>query len=233
MNKIFGLESLTISEIYTRYKNYLIPILIIFVCFILLIQVTIPQISVLSQRQQEVKTENDKLKILEGNYEILAKLSDSTLNSQLTITTDALPLEKNFAGVINAINLSANKAGVFLGDYQFTVGDLKKSIPGKNASSMELTLSVNGGALPTSRFIAELYKSLPVAEVTSVTVNSDKAQITAVFYYQPFPGVQNTAAFSDLTPDKVNLLNELSSWNNPRTFEQVSVSSPSASLSSF
>lgn len=233
MNKVFGLELQTFQELYLKHKNYIVPVLIIVVCFILLSQVTIPQVDFLSQKLQEENVERAKLNTLNKNLEILSSLNDSTLDSQLQLATDALPIEKNFAGIVNTVNLSANKAGVFLGDYEFTVGDLSKVGPGKNAPSLELVLAVNGGAAPTGKFVSELYKSLPVAEVTSIVVTGNRSTVTAIFYYKPFVGQSDTTSpLPSLTQDKVSLIRELSAWNNPRILEQINFVATSSATSS-
>lgn len=234
MNKVFGLEIRTLQELYLKHKNYLVPALIIVVCFILLSQITIPQVNFLSERIQEETAEKAKLNTLNKNLDILSNLNDLTLDSQLQLTTDALPIDKNFAGIINAVNLSANKAGVFLGDYDFVVGDLSKVGPGKNAPSLELLLSVNGGVVATGRFVSELYKSLPIAEATSIVITGNRSIVTAVFYYKPFVGASDASIpLSLLTQDKIDLIREISGWNNPRTFEEINFEATgSASTSS-
>lgn len=233
-DKVFGLEIRTLQELYLKYKNYLTPALIIVVCFMLISQITIPQLNFLSQKLQEEKTERAKLATISKNLEILSNLNETTLDSQLQLATDALPIEKNFAGIINTVNLSANKAGVFLGDYEFSVGDLSKVGPGKNAPSMELVLSVNGGIAATGNFVGELYKSLPIAEVTSIMVTGNRSTVTALFYYKPFVGSSDaTLPLQVISQDRVSLIKEISSWNNPRTLEQFNfVGTASANLSS-
>ncbi len=121
MSSKISLDRLTLERLYKKHKDYLIPIVTIIVCFILLLQVTIPQIGFLSAKQEEVSVEKAKLKILNNNLNILSNLNDSTLNSQFALATAALPVEKNFAGILNTINLAASKAGVFLGDFEFQV----------------------------------------------------------------------------------------------------------------
>lgn len=232
-DKVFGLELKTFEELYARNKNYIVPILIIVVCFFLLIQITIPQLTTLSQKQQEERNEKSKLNTLNKNSEILSKLNDATLDSYLQLMIDALPLEKNFAGIINSINLSANKAGIFLGDYEFVVGDLSKVSPGKNAPTLEVVLSVNGGVAPTAKFISELYKSLPVTEVTSVVVTGDRSTVTAMFYYKPFVGDTDTVnPLSDLNQSQLDLIRQMFTWNNSRIAEQVTFVSTQSAIPS-
>lgn len=231
MNKVFGIEVKTLGFFYNKYKNYLVPILTLVICFFLLIGITIPQIGLLSQRQAELKAEEEKLNILNKNYSILSNLSSSSLDSRLKLSTDALPIDKNFAAIINSINLSAEKAGVFLGDYQFTVGDLSKSTPGKTASFLEVDLSINGGAISIGKFVGELYKSLPIAEVKNIVVNNNRGQLTVDFYYRNYAPIDSNSfsPLPELTKDRIDILKEIGNYNNPSILEFPVINASSSS----
>jgi len=233
-----GIDRLTINLLYQKHKDYIVPIAIIVVCFLLLIKITIPQIGSLSVKQQEVKFEKEKLSTLKNNLKILSNLNESILDSQLSIVSDALPEGKNFAGVLNSISISANKAGVFLGDFEFQVGDLSKvATPSQGLPNLQLSLVTNGNAAATARFINELYKSLPISEITSIEINSNRAALNTFFYYKPFPQkvIDESFSLSSLSKADLDTIAEISSWNNPRVLEQIqpllkptSVSSSSA-----
>lgn len=219
-----GIDRSTINLLYQKHKDYIVPIAIIVVCFLLLIKITIPQIDNLSVKQQEVKFEKEKLTTLKNNLKILSNLNESTLDSQLSTVSDALPEGKNFAGVLNSISISANKAGVFLGDFEFQVGDLSKSAtPSQGLPNLQLSLATNGNVSATSRFINELYKSLPISEITSIEVNSNRAVLNTFFYYKPFPKIPTDKSFplSSLSKADLDTIAEISSWNNPRVLEQI------------
>lgn len=211
----------------------------IIVCFFLLVEITIPQLSNLSTQQQEVKVEKEKLTTLQNNLKLLSNLNESVLDSQLSLTSDALPSEKNFSGILNVISLSANKAGVFLGDFDFQVGDLSKNtIPPNGLPSLTLSLTTNGNTSATARFISELYKSLPISEVTTIEVSSNRARLNTLFYYKPFPqggGSGNIPLYS-LSKNDLDVIKEISSWNNTKILEQIQPvlkTSPVSSTSAF
>ena len=220
MNGKINLDKLILQQLYKKNKDYLIPIITIIVCFILLVQVTIPQIGLFSKKQAEISTERIKLETLNNNFSILSCLDDSTLNSQFDLAVLALPSEKKFESVLNAINLAASKTGVFLGDFEFQVGDLSKTGPGKIAPSLKLTLLINGGASETVSFVKELYKSLPLSEVSDIQVNNKNSTISISFYYKPFASVSdNTLLLSKISKPQLDLLNEISSWNNYQSLQ--------------
>lgn len=220
MSGKISIDRLTLERLYKKHKDYLIPIVTIIVCFILLVQITIPQIGILSQRQEDVGAERKKLDNLTNNLNLLSGLNDYTLDSQLSLSVSALPPEKNFASVLNTISLAAGKAGVFLGDFEFQVGDLSKIPPGKKAPSLSLALFVNGGVGGTLRFINELDRSLPLAEVLNIEVNNTSSTVTVVFYYKPFVNItDSTLPLSPLSKTYTDTLKEISTWNNPGVIE--------------
>lgn len=237
MNKI-SIDRMTLSLIYNRNKDYLVPLFTILVAFILLIQITIPSLSTLSTKNQEVKFEKEKLTTLKNNLNILTTLNTQTLDLQLSNATDALPSSKNFAGVLNAVSISANLSGVALGDFEFQVGDISNSVtPSKGFPNLQLSLNINGSVTNIAKFVNELYKTMPVSEVSNIQVTGGRATLNTLFYYKPYLGksIDETIPLNNLSKSNLDLLTEISSWNNPKIIEQIQpiinaspVSSPSA-----
>lgn len=235
-----GIDRSTIIYLYKKNRDYVIPIIAIIIGFILFIRITIPTLNNLSEREQEVKFEKQKLETLKNNFKILSELNESILDSQLLAATDALPSGKNFAGVLNAVSISANRAGIFLGDFEFQVGDLSKTVtPTKGLPSLQLSLVTTGNANATAGFVNELYKSLPISEITNIEVNGNRATLSTVFYYKPnaLGKTDEYLPVSNLSQTDLKTIVEITSWNNPRTFEEIqpflppsSTSSPSASF---
>ncbi len=220
----FNIDKETFIFLYKKYRDFLIPAITIIICFILLVKIIIPQINSLSKRGQEMKAEKTKLDILKNNLKLLVDLNESTLDSQLAIASDALPSTKNFTGVLNEVSLSANKSGVFLGDFEFQVGDLSKLTSSEeNLPSLQLTLIVNGGVTSAVKFINELYKSLPLAEVKGIEINNLRSTMATVFYYKQFStdSVNPSAPLSPLSSNDLSIIKDFSSWNNPKVFEQI------------
>lgn len=220
-----SVDRITIEQLYRRNKDYLVPIIIIIVCFILLIEVTIPQIGSLSVREQEYSAEKKKLDTLNNNLAILDKLSDSALSYQLSIVTNALPSDKNFAAILNGVNYAANKSGVFLGDYDFSVGSNNRIAPGQLFPSLQFSLSVNGGISPTARYITELAKSLPLSEITSIQITKNSSKVDVSFYYLPFNQLKdNYQPVLSLSKNYIDILKNLGTWNNPNIGPALSAS---------
>lgn len=230
----FKVNRSTLIYLYRKHKDYIIPIALVIVSFILFLKVTIPTLNNLSNREQEVKFEKEKLATLKNNLKILSELNELTLDSQLSLVSDALPTEKNFAGVLNAVSVSANKSGIFLGDYEFQVGDLSKTItPLKGLPFLQLSLVTTGDANATARFVKELYRSFPISEITNIEVNGARATLSTTFYYRPvsFGKTDEYNPLSSFSKGDLDIMRDLSTWNNPRILEEIAPLIPAATSS--
>lgn len=233
MNRKINYDITTIKFFYDRYKDYLLPLAIVFVCFILFAKIIIPQINNLSQTRIQAKIEKEKLLVLRNNLRLISDLNEGNLDSQLSITSDALPNEKDFTGVLNAVSFAASKTGVFLGDYEFQVGDLSKTESlGRIFPSLQLVLTVSGGVNATVKFVEELYKSVPLSQVTSVKISQGRSIITVVFYYKPFaPVALDSQPMREVSKDDLTTIKNISLWNNPKNLNQL-ISIPQSSTAS-
>lgn len=235
MNKNVSLEGLTIKYIYERNKKYLLPLLIIVASFGLFLQVTYPLFTEYKTMEELRSAEEQKLSTLKNNHSVLLSADEVTLDSQLAIATDALPVGKDFASILNAISISARNAGVVLGDYEFQVGDLSKDNPSVKYPTLELALIVSGNVTSIINFMDEVYKSLPLAEIINTEMNNNRSVITVVFYYKPLPGTPPVASpIQSLTPKNLTTLSTISTWNNGRLSQELIplLATPSATLSS-
>lgn len=218
MNKKVNIDAATFNFLYAKYKQYLLPVGVILACVFLFLFVVVPQFQNLLSAQEQAKVEQNKLAVLRSNLNVLSNLNQGQLDSQLQIVTNAFPPGKDFSGILSAVATAANRAGVFLGDYEFQVGDISKpNQQGLTAyPNLQLVLTVNGGAAGVTRFISELYKTAPVSEVVSVKMTNATSEVTANFYYRPFPplGYNDATPISIVSPDGLTTINNLSKWSN-------------------
>ncbi len=206
----------TIKLLYRKYKEYLIYILILVITVSLFLFAVLPRITDLSNLNDEKKIELNKFSNLKNNLDLLSNLNDSLLNSQLLVVSSALPSEKDFEGVLNAISLASGKSGASLGDYAFQVGDLSQPSIQTTTGFPFLTLSVNVRGTPSQivSFVGSLSKSTPISEVSSITQDGNNASISIVFYYKALPSIQvdDGRAIAPLSQKGRDIINTLSSW---------------------
>lgn len=181
----------TLRILYFRYKPYLIPFFVIFICAIIFIQVIIPQIQNTINLYTQLQNERKHIAIINQNISLAAKLDDAALTNSLQIVLKVLPQEKDFAGILNAITKAAGTANISLGDYNVQIGSLAK-VPvstaiGAGNNAIPITLTVNGTIPDVQRFLHALKNQLPLSDVKNVQMDKGKAvRITVGFYYQPF-----------------------------------------------
>ncbi|MCL6096446.1 MAG: hypothetical protein M1444_02055 [Patescibacteria group bacterium] len=234
MKKKVNIDSTTFWFLYGRYREYLLPIGVIFACILLFFLLIIPQFQNFLDTQEQAKVEANKLLVLRSNLNLLTNMDESQTDSQLQIASTTLPPNKDFSGILDGISAAANKAGVFLGDYEFQVGDISKpSLSIQSFPFLQLTLTINGGVNGVTKFMTELYKTVPLSEVTSVKVTNTNSEITAIFYYRPFPplGFNNSAPISPVSSQGLSTINTLSLWNNAVKVNQPVLQAPQASSS--
>ena len=216
MKPKFSLDKGTYKVLYERYREYIVPFAVIFACLVLIVRIIIPQVQDFIATVNTVKELQGQILVLKNNVQFLTGLDDSTLDSQIRIASSALPVEKDFAGILNAISLASARSGASLGDFSFAVGELSTmSAQLAPQPSIQVALTVSGDVFLAQRFIQELSKTVPLSEVLNVAVSGRSASLTTVFYYRVFPPIQFDASMqlSDLSQNEEQLLNKLSSWD--------------------
>lgn len=215
MTPKFSLDKGTYKVLYERYREYLAPFVVIFVCFVLIIKVIIPQVQDFIEALKTVKELQGQIAVLKNNVQFLTSLNDSALDSKMRVASSALPAEKDFVGILNAVTAASARAGVSLGDFSFAVGELStKSAQLAGQPTIQVALTVGGDAFLAQRFIQELSKTVPLSEVLNVAVSGRSSSLTTVFFYKVFPPIQfdGSKPIFALSQSEDQLLNKLSSW---------------------
>lgn len=206
----------TLKFLYEKNKEFIIPVAIIIVCFILLIKFIMPQFQALFTLGNDAKKDSSKIIVLKNNFNLLSALTDSTLDPKLQIVNAALPTNKDFIGIINAISYASSIAGVNVGDFQLEIGDLSKAaIDTGKLSSISLNLSINGSIEATNKFIKALYATFPLSEVTSINLGNTSSNVAINFYYKPLPPVayNESSPINPIPNSKLELIDKLSNFN--------------------
>lgn len=217
---------------YYRYRDsqyYMFAIigLIAVICIYLTFGIIIPELTNWFSIRDEVNTTQAQIAVLQQNISFINSLNKNTLNDQLQAVSDALPPEKNFGLMLQAISIAAQTSGVSVGDYSFQVGNVgskaAKGAPvasGPNGvSSVPLTVVVTGSLDGIIRFVKSLETTLPLSEVTRVNGSGQTVSITLQFYNGAFPAVKYAAdtQLSPLSSVKVHQIQQLSQWDHSTT----------------
>ena len=188
MNKKVNLNAEILKTIYEENKEFLLPIGVIFTSILLLIFFIFPELNGYFQKREAVLMEQGKLNNLKESLSAISSIDDSILSQDLEIVSRALPPNKDFAAILNAISQAASVTGVSLGDFEFQIGDITKTnTTPASTPSIKISLNITADTLSTVAFLKELEKSVPISQVAGAKSSGSFASIEVVFYYKPFP----------------------------------------------
>ena len=105
---------------YLRYKDspyYSLGWIIIsfMTCFVLITYFVLPQLQSWFSIREEVIATRARITNINNNITYMSSLDRSVLNKQLEVAVTALPAEKNFDAILNAVSDASLEAGVSLG----------------------------------------------------------------------------------------------------------------------
>lgn len=219
MNKDSSLSVLYLRYKDTPYYSIGIIVLVFLVSIILFFQLVLPQISSWFSIRDEIIATRNRIDTINQNINFIDKMDKQELDNDVAITTSALPFEKDFGGMVNALTDASITSGVSLNDYSFEVGDVA-SVSGqvnnlaKDLSTVKLTVTVTGSPNGVIIFLNEINKRVPLSEVTDVDGDNFTTTITLQFYQKQFPKIvfKDDQPFTAISQKEATLLETFSSW---------------------
>jgi len=219
----------------TTYFSLAIIAVVFSACILLFFKVIVPQLQNWFSISQEAARTRERIVNIEKNISFMNTLDKRVLNDQLEVATSAIPLEKNFGPIINALSDAAISSGVALDDFSFQVGDVsstsgKLNLYGqKGLSALTVNVGVTGTATQIHAFLKETQEKLPISEATVVDGDEFSTNITLQFYQKQFPRIvfKDDELIVPLSAKNITLLDELRGWQ-PVVVSEVKVGTESA-----
>lgn len=197
MNNKVQVNQTLLRILYYRYRDYVIPGIIFITTWLLFFIIVFPQIQSFLAQKDVAAANEQTLAVMTQNYNIIANVDTTQLQKQLDIATTALPVAKDFAGILTAVSNAAGQSGVILNDYTFQIGSLSSKSTKQDESEVKITLTVNANLDQTKRFLMALSNQFPLSETTDISILSNNiAEINASFFYNALP----TISFDPGTP---------------------------------
>lgn len=230
MNEKVNADLRSLKFIFERNKPYILPSIIIMVCIVLFFQFVIPQFRILQSAQEEAKQASLNLQTLKENLNILTNIDEKSLDEKLKILNLALPLSKDFSGILNSIYYASQKTGVSLGDFSLQIGDLHDTKKKDDYPSIDLIVPVTANAKGVNNFVAILNKTVPLSEVTVIKIRNVSSSIKLSFYYKSlgFSNLKEDIRISPLTQKGLEIINKLNLFENVSSFQMVPISTSSS-----
>lgn len=225
MKKEIWIGKKSLRFFYYRYRDSAyyplsIAFITIVVCIILVFNVVIPQVMTWLSIRDEVVATQEKIKILQANIDFMKTVDKVVLDSQLQSASMAVPPEKDFGGVLNALTDASVRSGVSLQDFSFQVGggtsgsksDTSANIAG--VSAVTVSVVVSGKLDQVKRFLRELGEKLPISEVTTIDGNIQSLAVNIQFYQKNLPEIEldEKSPIVRISAKKQALLEKLSTW---------------------
>ncbi len=186
----------------------------------LIIFIVFPQIQSWFSLQSEVDATQSRIDVLKSNQNLLNSTSDTLLSKQFDIVKSALPYEKDFVGILEAINTATVKSGVVLNDFSFQVGDLStKSAQLSNQTAISIQLSLLGRLEQIEEFLKAIYEQLPLSEVIKTSYTKGGSSISLIFFYKIAPTqiqLSYIQPIKTINGNHLTLLKILEEWRSLR-----------------
>lgn len=236
----------------SKYYSASVFFVTIAVCVILIVQVLIPQATNYLSIRQEIIAKQQTIRSINENITFISSLDKNTLNNQLETVSRALPSEKDFTGILNALASSSIRSGVTLSDFSFNVGEIASRsakttegpvqpptgiasqpnvqpianegvIAGKQ--SISVTVLASGSIDRISVFLKEIGEKLPLSEIVSVDNKDNTTTIILRFQYKDFPEVKfkEDSPIQPIDSQKVSLIEKIALWQKSSTPDEIFV----------
>lgn len=245
MSKEIFSKQTDIRLLYYRYKDtsyytIFITSLVGLVSIILIVQLVIPQIENWFSIRNEVLATRERIDNINRNIVFMNNIDKVSLEEQVVVTTTALPFEKDFGGILNALTDSSLKAGVVLDDYSFQVGSVasvsgKQRGPIKEFSSVRLNITISGNADGVENFLKEINTKLPLSEVIQISGEFGSTNISLEFYQKPFPSlvIKDDQLLIPFTRKQEDRLSEFNAWKPAVSVQEPQIVSSGAAVPLF
>lgn len=219
--------------IYFRYKDspyfsWLILSIIILVCFLLIFQIIIPQGQNWFSIRDEAVATRQRIDIIKKNTVFMSELNKNVVEGERQLAIRALPVEKDFGGIINAVTIAALKSGVSVDDFSFNLGRVTSASaesskqPEASEPTTKLSLSLSGDRDRIKSFISEISEKLPISQIDSIDSGDSNTIISLFFYSKAYvaPRITEEEPIRPLTPENNILYGKLLQWDVASSYNE-------------
>jgi len=214
-----------LAPYYSKYKQYILPIVLICVSFFIIFKVFLPELTSISEEKRTIETQKMEIETLKKTFQVLSSQDDTKIEDDLKIVKLALPTSKDPSAVFQAMVSAAEKSKVELKQYSFKVGNIygkqvnspnsdKKGIP---FLTVLIRLS-SPDAQSFIRFASEIQKGMPISEVNNINIQGSSGTLEVNFYYKPYDltvlAKQNKVI--PLSASEEKILEQLKEWEGSK-----------------
>lgn len=140
-------------EIYSKYKFFLFPFIVVISSIVLTFFVIYPQAQRLISDQDKLQEISKKTAFLEGKAQKLESIDEDDLKEKLAVVLQTLPVEADFAKALGLIQTLAS-------NYQFVIVNFQTSQPSEKEALKLANYSVNLNLLGPKALVQRLIDSI-------------------------------------------------------------------------
>lgn len=205
---------------YSFYFPIAMPIFISVIGAFVFILFILPQITNWFSVQEEVDATQARINMMRQNSRKLESLNRLDVDRDFVVVTEALPSEKNFMGILNAINQAALNSNVSLSDYEFSLGTVSSIKKNKEVSivstPININISIDGNVDDVNNFMFEIEKKLPIAEIKTINFSNNSGEILLVFYVKPQSNldINYSDPIESYTQDERSVIQNIYQWSS-------------------
>lgn len=210
-----------LRAVYKKYKQQLLPITLLFASFFIIFRVALPQWSEISEVQRQIDKKEQTVEDLQNSLSLLQSTPVAIIDRNFEVATTALPPQKDVALMFTMLNSAANKANVELQGFNLRVGDIfdtENEVKGERSIDgipyLNVTIQAEGDNENLKAFAENLYQSLPLVELTKVSIDRGLGSYDVNFFFKPFESIPANFInkIQSLTPEETTLLQQLEGW---------------------
>jgi hypothetical protein len=217
-----------LQQIYNKRKQQLVPLILGFAAFFVLVRVILPQWTDITDVQSLVTTKRAAIEAKTETVRILNSLTSEKIDEDYTLVTTALPLRKDIVLIYSELNDVANRSGVELGGFSVKIGDIYTTAKSTKSSDQTINgipyftilVNVSGESDGMRKFADLMYESLPVVEISTIDISKRDARYTINFFFKPLslkPDNASATAIQPLSAADTKQLDAIRTWKSDFT----------------
>jgi hypothetical protein len=183
-------QQTTVRILVRRFRPFFLPAIVITIAIVLAAAFLLPLVQQVISMQDELRAKQERIRILSTNLDTLTALDANELDRFVLLARNALPEEKDYVGILDAISDASVVSSVSVGDYDIQVGDIRQSTG--DQKTLQISLNISGNVTSIAAFTSNLQKRLPLADVIEVRMNNQTtANVVVQFFFAPIGRLSN------------------------------------------
>lgn len=217
-----------LSLYYKKYKQYLIPLVIILFGVFLAWIVGYPQIAEIANLQSKIEGKKKENIELNKSLEVLNSLSETVLEENFSTLNTSYPSKKDFLAIYLGLLKASSNTQISIKAFSAKIGRLYKYKSATTGAEIAPTPSSLSGqdtqlnievevdtlsARELEKFAKEITNILPLADVKIAEYSGKSGKLSLVFFFKEYDpqSYRSQVKIEDLTPAEKKILEDLSS----------------------